>query len=115
GLLSTSVPPATSCRSFAVSARGRVLSSLLGLVGFFIARRYRVRRSNTVSSLSQVTLVTLLVMSPLPPGPRSTLLHSLRYARDPFGSSLRALARYGDPFTAPTLLGPQVVTADPAV
>jgi cytochrome P450 len=54
-------------------------------------------------------------MSPLPPGPRSTLLHSLRYARDPFGSSLRCLARYGDPFTAPTVFGPQVVTADPTV
>jgi cytochrome P450 len=54
-------------------------------------------------------------MSPLPPGPRSTLLHSLRYARDPFGSSLRSLATYGDPYTAPTVFGPQVVTADPAV
>jgi len=54
-------------------------------------------------------------MSPLPPGPRSALLHSLRYARDPFGWSLRCLARYGDPFTAPTVFGPQVVTADPAV
>lgn len=54
-------------------------------------------------------------MSPLPPGPRSTLLHSLRYARDPFGSSLRCLARYGDPYTAPTVFGPQVVTSDPAV
>ena len=54
-------------------------------------------------------------MSPLPPGPRSTLLHSLRYARDPFGSSLRSLAKYGDPFTAPTVFGPQVISADPAV
>ena len=54
-------------------------------------------------------------MSPLPPGPRSTLLHTLRYARDPFGSSLRCLATYGDPFTAPTVFGPQVVTSDPAV
>lgn len=54
-------------------------------------------------------------MSPLPPGPRSAVLHSLRYARDPFGWSLRCLARYGDPFTAPTVFGPQVVTADPAV
>jgi cytochrome P450 len=52
---------------------------------------------------------------PLPPGPRSTLLHALRYARDPFGWSLRCLATYGDPFTAPTVFGPQVVTADPAV
>jgi len=42
-------------------------------------------------------------------------MHSLRYARDPFGSSLRCLATYGDPFTAPTVFGPQVVTADPAV
>jgi cytochrome P450 family 110 len=54
-------------------------------------------------------------MSSLPPGPRSTLLYSLRYARDPFGSSLRALHRHGDPFTAPSVFGPQVVTADPAV
>ncbi|HWO23501.1 MAG TPA: cytochrome P450 [Kofleriaceae bacterium] len=54
-------------------------------------------------------------MSPLPPGPRSTLLHSLRYARDPFGSSLRCFEEYGDPFTAPTVFGPQVITADPEV
>jgi cytochrome P450 family 110 len=54
-------------------------------------------------------------VSSLPPGPRSTLLHALHYARDPFGSSLRCLAKYGDPFTAPTVFGPQVVTADPAV
>ena len=54
-------------------------------------------------------------MSALPPGPRSTVLQALRYARDPFGSSLRDLARYGDPYTAPTVFGPQVVTADPAV
>ena len=52
-------------------------------------------------------------MSALPPGPRSTLLHLLRYARDPFGSSLRSLAKYGDPYTAPTVFGRQVVTADP--
>jgi len=39
----------------------------------------------------------------------------MRYARDPFGSSLRDLATYGDPFTAPTVFGPQVVTANPAV
>ncbi|HEY0988372.1 MAG TPA: cytochrome P450 [Kofleriaceae bacterium] len=54
-------------------------------------------------------------MSALPPGPRSTVLQVLRYARDPFGSSLRDLATYGDPYTAPTVFGPQVVTADPAV
>lgn len=54
-------------------------------------------------------------MSPRPPGPRGTLLQLLRYARDPFGSSLRSLATYGDPFTASTAFGPQVVTADPAV
>jgi len=54
-------------------------------------------------------------MPQLPPGPRNTLLHLMRYARDPFGFSLRCLAKYGDPFTAPTVFGPQVVTADPAV
>lgn len=54
-------------------------------------------------------------MAALPPGPRSTLLHMLRYARDPFGWSLRWLASYGDPYTAPTAFGRQVVTADPAV
>ena len=43
------------------------------------------------------------------------MLHAMRYARDPFGSSLRCLATYGDPFTAPTVFGPQVVTADPVV
>ncbi|MCA9679061.1 MAG: cytochrome P450, partial [Myxococcales bacterium] len=54
-------------------------------------------------------------MRPLPPGPRNRLLYARRYSRDPFGWSLRWLERYGDPYTAPTLLGPQVVTADPAV
>src|ERR1043165_5718832 len=54
-------------------------------------------------------------MPQLPPGPSHTLLHLLRYARDPFGASLRNLERYGDPYTAPTVFGPQVVTADPAV
>lgn len=54
-------------------------------------------------------------MPDLPPGPRSTIVQAIRYAQDPFGSSLRALARYGDPYTAPSLFGPQVVTADPGV
>ena len=54
------------------------------------------------------------MMSHLPPGPRSTLLATMRYLRDPFGSLLAARDRFGDPYTWPTFLGKVVVTGDPA-
>jgi cytochrome P450 len=50
----------------------------------------------------------------LPAGPRSRLAAAARYVRDPFGSLLDAVRRYGDPFTWPTFMGPVVVTGDPA-
>jgi len=50
----------------------------------------------------------------LPGGPRSTLLATLRYLRDPFGALLGASRKYGDPFTWPTFLGKVVITGDPA-
>jgi cytochrome P450 len=53
-------------------------------------------------------------VSRLPPGPRNTLLATIRYLRDPFASLLDAAGRYGDPFTWPTFLGKVVITGDPA-
>lgn len=51
----------------------------------------------------------------LPPGPRSSALHMVRYFRDPLGCYTRLRARYGDPFSVPFLLGMRmVVTGDPA-
>jgi len=50
----------------------------------------------------------------LPAGPRRTLVATARYLRDPFATLLDAAARFGDPFTWPTFLGPVVVTGDPA-
>jgi cytochrome P450 len=49
----------------------------------------------------------------LPPGPSSALFSTLQYLRDPFGASLRAARRYGDPRTLRTAVGPVVVTGDP--
>jgi cytochrome P450 len=49
----------------------------------------------------------------LPAGPRTTLLSTARYLRDPFSALLDAARRFGDPFTWPTFLGPIVVTGDP--
>lgn len=46
----------------------------------------------------------------LPPGPRSALLQVPRYLRRADLYYRDCLARYGDPFTEPTLYGPQVVT-----
>ena len=45
----------------------------------------------------------------LPPGPRSTLLATARYLRDPFRSLLRAADKFGDPYTWPTFLGKLVL------
>lgn len=52
-------------------------------------------------------------MSALPPGPGRTLLSTIAYLRDPYGSLLECSRRYGDPFTLPSFLGPMVVTGDP--
>lgn len=52
-------------------------------------------------------------MNRLPPGPRNTLLATVRYLRDPFGSLLRAADRFGDPFSWPTFLGKLVITGEP--
>jgi len=41
----------------------------------------------------------------LPPGPRSMLVSTLSYLRDPYGSALRTQARYGDTYTLPTAFG----------
>jgi cytochrome P450 len=53
-------------------------------------------------------------MPDLAPGPRNTVLTTLRYLRDPYGALLQAGRRYGDPFSWPSFLGPMVVTGDPA-
>jgi cytochrome P450 len=50
---------------------------------------------------------------PLPAGPRSTLIATARYLRDPFATLLNTADRYDDPFTWPTFLGRVVVTGDP--
>ncbi|MEZ4452913.1 MAG: cytochrome P450 [Nannocystaceae bacterium] len=50
----------------------------------------------------------------LPPGPRSAILQIPRYLWRADLYYRRCFARYGDPFTEPTLLGPQVVTGGPA-
>jgi cytochrome P450 len=52
-------------------------------------------------------------MNHLPPGPRSALLTTLAYLRDPYGTLLDA-RRHGDPHGWPTFLGNMVVTSDPA-
>src|SRR3954447_5075885 len=50
---------------------------------------------------------------PLPAGPRSALISSARYLRDPSATLVDLPARYGDPFTWPTFFGRVVVTGDP--
>jgi cytochrome P450 family 110 len=49
----------------------------------------------------------------LPRGPRSVLLSTIAYLRDPYGTLLAAARRYGDPFRLPSFLGPLMVTGDP--
>lgn len=53
-------------------------------------------------------------MTALPRGPRS-LLRALvdTYLGDPLALQLRMQRQYGDPFTAPTPLGPTVITGNP--
>ncbi|HEX2572973.1 MAG TPA: cytochrome P450 [Polyangia bacterium] len=52
-------------------------------------------------------------MRRLPTGPRSTILTTAAYLRDPYGSILRAYARYGEPYGSPSFLGRMVVTGHP--
>src|SRR3712207_4239377 len=53
-------------------------------------------------------------MAKLPPGPRSALLATIEYARDPLGFVHKYARHYGDPFTVNLLFtGPVVVTGDP--
>lgn len=51
---------------------------------------------------------------PLPAGPRTALISTIHYLRDPVTTLLDMAARYGDPFTWPTFMGRVVVTGDPA-
>lgn len=48
-----------------------------------------------------------------PPGPRSAVLNTIRYMRDPY-AALMAARRHGDPHGWPTFFGTMVVTGDPA-
>lgn len=52
-------------------------------------------------------------MSALPPGPRSTLLTTIRIARTPTEAMLDYREKYGDPFFLPMGNGPVVATAQP--
>lgn len=54
-------------------------------------------------------------MTALPQGPRSALLQTYHYARDPNDYYARLAARFGDTFTTPTLNGPVVVSRCPQV
>jgi cytochrome P450 len=49
----------------------------------------------------------------LPPGPRSVLLSTIEYLRDPYGTLLEGARRHGDPFRLPSFLGTLVITGDP--
>jgi cytochrome P450 len=53
-------------------------------------------------------------MNGLPPGPRSPLVTTLKYLRDPYGTLLETAKRYGEPYTWPSFLGKMVVTGEPA-
>jgi cytochrome P450 len=53
-------------------------------------------------------------MNGLPPGPRSSLVTTLKYLRDPYRALLEAAKRYGEPYTSPSFLGKMVVTGEPA-
>lgn len=52
-------------------------------------------------------------MTRLPPGPRNTVVATLRYLRDPYQSMFDCARRYGNPYTSPSFMGQMVVTADP--
>ena len=51
----------------------------------------------------------------LPPGPRGTFASLARFARDPVGTHVDWMTRYGDPFTQPMPGFPMVVTGRPEV
>src|SRR5688572_24403703 len=51
----------------------------------------------------------------MPPGPRSGLLTLWHYMRDPYGSTMRLVERYGDPVTIHSMGVPMVSTGDPAL
>jgi cytochrome P450 family 110 len=52
-------------------------------------------------------------MPNLPPGPRSAMLQTLAFARDPVGTLQKCARRYGDPFTLKLFTGPIVLTGSP--
>lgn len=52
-------------------------------------------------------------MSALPPGPRVALLQTARLIKDPYTFHRACRARYGDPYTIPSLNGRVVCTGDP--
>lgn len=54
-----------------------------------------------------------MIVSALPPGPRSTLLTTFEVARKPYEAMAKARARYGDPFFMSTINGKVVSTAEP--
>lgn len=55
------------------------------------------------------------MVTALPDGPRNRLLSTIKVLRSPFVDLPRWLARYGDPFTIPTVNGTVVMTGDPAL
>ncbi len=52
--------------------------------------------------------------SNLPQGPRGALWQTMRYVHNPLKFYLRCVAKYGDAFTVPTVLGPVVVISRPS-
>jgi cytochrome P450 len=52
-------------------------------------------------------------MSALPPGPPFALLQTARLVKDPYSFHRACRARYGDPYTVPSLNGKVVCTGDP--
>jgi cytochrome P450 len=52
-------------------------------------------------------------MARLPPGPWLKPWHAIQFLRLPLGHVRTLRARYGDPFTAPTIWGPVVMTGEP--
>jgi cytochrome P450 family 110 len=47
------------------------------------------------------------------PGPRGALLQTIRYVRNPLAFYLSAIEKFGDSFTAPSVLGPIAVISHP--
>lgn len=65
------------------------------------------------STLARTATSEAFVDSVLPPGPRSRLLTTYRYATDYVGAMRRWHDRYGPTFTLRDLVGTSVVTSDP--